>query len=65
MARRRYVDEVLWPEDKRICESVQRGLGSIVYKQGRYMIGPTINGPSEVVCHHLMKLNLSALGIEI
>ncbi len=37
-ARTRYGAQVLWPEDRNICESVQRGLHSRGYERGRFMI---------------------------
>ena len=63
--RRNYIDDVLWPEDKRICESVQRGLTSMAYADGRYMIPEGHEGQSEVVCHHFARLNLQAMGVAV
>ena len=60
-ARRRYLSDVLWPEDKSLCESVQRGLHSHGYRQGPLIIPPVASGRSESVCHFFHRLNLAAL----
>ena len=36
----RYSAEVLSEEDNRLCESVQRGLASRGYRQGRFVVDP-------------------------
>ena len=37
-ARTRYGADVLWPEDRDLCEAVQRGLHSRGYERGRFMV---------------------------
>ncbi len=61
--RRRYIDEVLWPEDRDICEAVQRGVGSRAYTPHRLSVSPPYDARSEVVCHLMQRLNLAALGV--
>ena len=60
-ARTRYVDEVLGPEDQRLCESVQRGLRSRSYDQGRFLCHPGERGVSEHAVHHFHRLVRDAL----
>lgn len=45
--RMTYFNEVLALEDKLLCESVQRGLKSRSYDQGRFVHDAEITGPSE------------------
>ena len=59
--RREYVDNVLWPEDLSICESVQRGLRSRSYDQGMLIAQPPHGGHNEGVCHLFQRLTLDAL----
>ncbi len=59
--RARYVNEILGPEDIRICESVQRGLCSRSYDQGIYMVDPARPGESEQALHHFHRLVLESL----
>jgi phenylpropionate dioxygenase-like ring-hydroxylating dioxygenase large terminal subunit len=56
-----YLDEVLQPEDIGLCESVQRGLKSIGYNQGRFIVDEDLSELSEHGVHHFQKLVLEAL----
>ena len=57
-----YIDNVLWPEDQSICESVQLGLRSRSYNQGVLMAQRPYTGDSESVVHSFQKLTLAAIG---
>lgn len=57
----RYVDEVLQPEDIGLVESVQRGLHSRGYLQGRYIVDRDRTEISEHALHHFHGLVLKAL----
>lgn len=57
-----YLNEVLGPEDKSLCESVQKGLSSRGYNQGRFMVDPLLSGTAEHAVHHFHRLVLDALG---
>jgi choline monooxygenase len=57
-----YVDEVLQPEDIGLVESVQRGLRSRGYHQGRYVVDAERSDISEHSIHHFHSLVLNALG---
>ncbi|MFT3989472.1 aromatic ring-hydroxylating oxygenase subunit alpha [Aestuariivirga sp.] len=59
---KRYLDEVLQPEDITLVESVQRGLHSIAYNQGRFIIDRGRTFMSEHGLHHFHSLVLDALG---
>ena len=48
-ARARYGSNVLWPEDRDLCESVQRGLHSRGYQRGRFMVDDQRSAISEHV----------------
>ena len=56
----RYVDEVLQPEDIAIVESVQRGMGTPAFTQGRIVCDPDGSGLSEHGVHHFHGLVLDA-----
>ena len=56
-----YMDEVLQPEDIGLCESVQRGLKSLGYNQGRFVVAPDGRGESEHAVHHFQGLVMAAL----
>jgi choline monooxygenase len=56
-----YAANVLAPEDIDLCESVQRGLRSLSYDQGAYMVNPASPGESEHALHHFHRLVHSAL----
>ena len=60
-----YMDEVLQPEDIALCESVQRGLKSRGYNQGRFVIDDGLTELSEHAVHHFQKLVVDALGAEL
>ncbi len=49
-------------EDVAVVESVQRGLRSRAYRQGRLMVNPERNEDSEHALHHIQRLVLDALG---
>ena len=56
----RFVDEVLQPEDIGLVESVQRGMQTPAFNQGRYMVDPEGSGMSEHAVHHFHGLVLDA-----
>ncbi len=58
----RYIDEVLQVEDIGLVESVQRGLHSLGYTQGRIMVDKDRGFMSEHGLHHFHSLVLDALG---
>jgi phenylpropionate dioxygenase-like ring-hydroxylating dioxygenase large terminal subunit len=57
-----YIDAVLQPEDIGLCESVQRGLASFGYNQGRLVVDREESELSEHAVHHFQQLVLNALG---
>ncbi len=57
-----YVDKVLQPEDIGLVESVQRGLHSHGYTQGRLMVDKDLSHNSEHGLHHFHALVLKSLG---
>jgi choline monooxygenase len=56
----RFIDEVLQPEDIGLVESVQRGMQTPAFNQGRYVVDPTGSGLSEHGVHHFHGLVLDA-----
>ncbi|MEM9011075.1 MAG: ring-hydroxylating oxygenase subunit alpha [Pseudomonadota bacterium] len=56
----RYIDEVLQREDIDICESVQRGMATPAFQQGRIVSDATGSGLSEHAMHHFHGLVLEA-----
>jgi carnitine monooxygenase subunit len=60
-ARLAYGREVLGPEDTNLCESVQRGLHSRTYKQGRIIVDPERSGIAEHGIHHFHRMVKQAL----
>ena len=56
----KFIDEVLQPEDIGLVESVQRGMQTPAFKQGRYLIDPKGGGMSEHAVHHFHGLVLDA-----
>ena len=56
----RFIDTVLQPEDIGLVESVQRGMRTPAFQQGRYMIDPEGSGMSEHAVHHFHGLVLDA-----
>jgi len=59
----RYSAEVLSPEDNRLCESVQRGLASRGYRQGRFVVDAERSALSEHAVHHFHRLVAEALDL--
>ncbi|MDE2913267.1 MAG: aromatic ring-hydroxylating dioxygenase subunit alpha [Paracoccaceae bacterium] len=57
-----YQKDVLQPEDINLCESVQRGLKSLGYNQGRFVVDDRLSELSEHAVHHFQKLVAEALG---
>ncbi|MCY4107871.1 MAG: aromatic ring-hydroxylating dioxygenase subunit alpha, partial [Chloroflexi bacterium] len=62
LARIDYSDNVLAPEDFALCESVQRGLRSRGYTQGRFIVDRDRTEISEHAVHHFHRLVQTALG---
>ena len=56
----RYLDEVLQAEDIAIVESVQRGMETPAFQQGRIVHDPAGSGKSEHAVHHFHGLVLDA-----
>jgi choline monooxygenase len=56
----RYLDQVLQREDIDIVESVQRGMNTPAFTQGRIVNDPTGSGKSEHAVHHFHGLVLDA-----
>jgi phenylpropionate dioxygenase-like ring-hydroxylating dioxygenase large terminal subunit len=56
-----YMNQTLQPEDIALCESVQRGLKSQGYNQGRFVIDPDHPELSEHAVHHFQKMVAEAL----
>lgn len=56
----RYLDEVLQVEDIGLVESVQRGMNTPAFTQGRIVNDPTGSGKSEHAVHHFHGLVLDA-----
>ena len=55
-----FIDKILQPEDIGLVESVQRGMRTPAFNQGRYMIDPDGSGMSEHAVHHFHGLILDA-----
>lgn len=60
-----YQKDVLQPEDIGLCESVQRGLNSKGYNQGRFVVDSGLSELSEHAVHHFQALVMKALDAEI
>lgn len=56
----RYIDEVLQRQDISIVESVQRGMNTPAFDQGRIVYDPQGTGLSEHGVHHFHGLVLQA-----
>jgi len=56
----KYIDEVLQVEDIDLVESVQRGMRTPAFEQGRYVINHRKSGMSEHAVHHFHGLVLDA-----
>lgn len=59
--RHDYLQNILGVEDMELCESVQRGLNSRGYDQGRFMVDPARTGEGEHVVHFFHKMVFDAL----
>ena len=60
-----YQKDILQPEDISLCESVQRGLKSKGYNQGRFVVDKTESELSEHAVHHFQALVADALGAKL
>ena len=60
-----YQKDVLQPEDIGLCESVQKGLKSSGYNQGRFVVDEGLTELSEHAVHHFQKLVAGALGAKL
>ncbi len=60
-----YQIDVLQPEDIGLCESVQKGLKSSGYNQGRFVVDEGKTELSEHAVHHFQKLVADALGADL
>ena len=60
-----YQKDVLQPEDISLCESVQRGLHSKVYNQGRFIVDRGKTELSEHAVHHFQSMVVEALGANL
>ena len=56
-----YVKDILQPEDIGLVESVQRGLHSMVYSQGRLVIDKELTSNSEHGIHHFQTMYYNAM----
>ena len=56
-----YQKDVLQPEDVSLCESVQRGLQSKGYNQGRFVVDQKRSELSEHAVHHFQQMVVDAL----
>jgi len=56
----KFIDSVLQPEDIALVESVQRGMRTPAFEQGRYLVDPDGSGLSEHAVHHFHSLLLNA-----
>jgi len=56
-----YQKDVLQPEDISLCESVQRGLKSLGYNQGRFIVDEGLTELSEHAVHHFQTMVSEAL----
>ena len=56
-----YQKDVLQPEDISLCESVQRGLHSLGYNQGRFVVDDERSELSEHAVHHFQSMVRRAL----
>lgn len=60
-----YQKVTLQPEDIGLCESVQRGLKSNGYNQGRFVVDADRSELSEHAVHHFQKMVAEALGAKL
>ena len=56
----KFIDDVLQPEDIALVESVQRGMQTPAFDQGRFLVDPEGSGMSEHAVHHFHGLVLDA-----
>lgn len=56
----KFIDDVLQPEDINLVESVQRGMMTPAFNQGRYLVDPEGSGMSEHAVHHFHQSLLKA-----
>ncbi len=56
-----YFGDVLGPEDVTLVENVQKGLHSLGYHQGRFIIDKARSATAEHAVHHFHALVLNAL----
>jgi len=61
----RYQKDVLQPEDIGLCESVQKGLVSNGYNQGRFIVDRGKTELSEHAVHHFQSMVAEAMGAEL
>ena len=61
LAAMEYQKDVLQPEDISLCESVQRGLHSMGYNQGRFVVDDERSELSEHAVHHFQNMVMQAL----
>ena len=61
----KYQIEVLQPEDISLCESVQKGLHSRGYNQGRFIVDEGLTELSEHAVHHFQSMVANALGADL
>jgi len=59
--RQQFQVDVLSPPDVALCESVQKGLKSQSYDQGRFVVDPDLSGIAEHAVHQFHRLVLNAL----
>ncbi|MEO1602091.1 MAG: SRPBCC family protein [Pseudomonadota bacterium] len=60
-----YQKDVLQPEDIGLCESVQRGLKSLGYNQGRFIVDEGLTELSEHAVHHFQRMVAEALSVSL
>ncbi|MEO0620420.1 MAG: aromatic ring-hydroxylating dioxygenase subunit alpha [Pseudomonadota bacterium] len=60
-----YQKDVLQPEDISLCESVQRGLHSKGYNQGRFVVDDAESELSEHAVHHFQQMVVDALEAQL
>ena len=61
--RREYPNPILGPEDQSHCASVQQGLKSRSYNQGRFMVDAAKSGVAEHGVHQFHRLVMDALQV--
>ena len=60
-----YQKDILQPEDIGLCESVQRGLKSLGYNQGRFIVDEGLTELSEHAVHHFQRMVAEALDVPL